>query len=177
MLALCGRRVLGFSRGGRVTQTTRILGFGAAIAVAALDQLTKWLVFSWLERIGGFFEVTSFFNLVTVWNRGISFGMFGDAPPPALLLAGFAMTVTVGLGIWLWRVDDRWLATGIGLVIGGAVGNVVDRLGPQGAVADFIDVHWGIYHWPAFNVADSAITVGVCMLLIDTLPIRRGTAR
>jgi signal peptidase II len=157
--------------------SARTLGLGVAILVAALDQLTKWLTFSWLAEIGGYFEVTSFLNLVTVWNRGISFGIFGDAPPPPLLLAGFAAAVAVGLAIWLWRADNHWLTTGIGFVIGGAVGNIVDRLGPAGAVADFIDLHWRNFHWPAFNVADSAITVGVCMLLIDTLPIRRGKAR
>jgi signal peptidase II len=111
-----------------------------------------------------------------VFNRGVSFGMFGAAPHwmPWLLL-GFAAAVAGGLGFWLMRARNRWLGAGLGLVIGGAIGNAIDRV-RLGAVVDFLDVHAAGYHWPAFNVADSAITVGVLLLLFDSLksnPARR----
>jgi signal peptidase II len=102
--------------------------------------------------------------------------MFGAAPHwmPWLLL-GFALAVAGGLGVWLMRARNRWLGAGLGLVIGGAIGNAIDRV-RLGAVVDFLDVHAAGYHWPAFNVADSAITVGVLLLLFDSLksnPARR----
>jgi len=108
--------------------------------------------------------------LVLVWNRGISFGMFGGGAVAPWLLAVVALGVTLALFIWLRKVVSRLVAVAIGLVIGGALGNVVDRF-KYGAVADFIDIHWGDYHWPAFNLADAAISVGVVILLIDALLI------
>ena len=115
-------------------------------------------------------EILPFFNLVLVWNRGISFGMFGGGALPPWLLGAIAVAVILALVIWLRRVETRLLAATIGLVIGGAAGNVIDRF-RFGAVADFLDLHWGDYHWPAFNLADAAITVGVVILLIDALLI------
>ena len=108
-----------------------------------------------------------------VWNRGVSFGLLGGAALPPWLLAGFAGMVAAGLTVWLARVSERWPAIGIGLVIGGAVGNIIDRF-RFGAVADFLDFHLGAHHWPAFNVADAAISVGVAVLVIDSLLIRGG---
>ena len=101
----------------------------------------------------------------------ISFGLLGGAAVPPWLLGAFAGLVAVGLTVWLARVSGRWLALGIGLVIGGAVGNIIDRL-RLGAVADFLDFHLGVHHWPAFNVADAAISVGLAVLVIDSLLIR-----
>ncbi len=148
------------------------LGLAVAAAVAVADQLVKWWAIPALSATPGGVEVLPFFNLVMVWNRGVSFGLLGGAALPPWLLAGFAGLVAVGLAVWLARVGGRWLVVGIGLIIGGAVGNIVDRL-RHGAVADFFDIHIGAYHWPAFNVADAAISVGLAVLVIDSLLIRR----
>jgi signal peptidase II len=144
------------------------------LAVAALVIVADWIVKWWaIGALGGDLygiEVLPFFNLVLVWNRGISFGMFGGGAVAPWLLAVVALGVTLALFIWLRKVVSRLVAVAIGLVIGGALGNVVDRF-KYGAVADFIDIHWGDYHWPAFNLADAAISVGVVILLIDALLI------
>ncbi len=152
-----------------------MLRFGLVIgaAVVVIDQLVKWWIIDWLAEPPGFVAVLPFFNLVMVWNRGVSFGLLSDADLAPYLMAGVAGLVVIGLVIWLARVAQRLLAVSIGLIIGGALGNIVDRL-RLGAVADFVDLHAGGYHWPAFNVADAAITVGVAVMLIDSLLNRRG---
>lgn len=109
-------------------------------------------------------EVTGFLNWVLVGNTGVSFGLFAGAGlwlfiPIALIIAAFLLG-------WLLRSGMRWLVWPVGLIIGGAVGNVVDRL-RFGAVIDFIDVHAAGYHWPAFNVADSAVFIGVGIVLLE----------
>ena len=144
------------------------LGLGIAAAALALDQIVKTMVVAYFGGVPGGIEITSFFNFVMVWNRGVSFGILGGVAPPPWLLAAVAGGVAIGLAIWLARVAERRLAVGIGLLIGGALGNVADRL-RFGAVADFLDFHWGARHWPAFNLADVAITLGVAVLIIDSL--------
>lgn len=148
----------------------RMIGLMAVFIIMALDQLHKWLMLDVVEiDVNGPIEVTPFFNLVMVWNRGISFGMFsGHNGDGALYLSLLAMVISGVLFIWLWRVRDAFVATALGLVIGGALGNVIDRQ-RFGAVADFFDVHLMGYHWPAFNIADSAIFIGVAMLFWDSL--------
>jgi len=121
--------------------------------------------------------LTGFFSLVPVWNRGVSFGILAARDgSTAWLLSGVALVVAVGLIAWLSRVERALLALSLGLVIGGALGNVIDR-GRFGAVFDFLDFHVASWHWPAFNVADSAITVGVALLLLDGLLGGRGEPR
>ncbi len=149
------------------------VGLAIATSVAVVDQLVKWWIIGWLAEPPGFVEVLPFFNLVMVWNRGVSFGLLGDAGLAPYLMAGIAGLVVIGLVVWLARVAQRLLAGSIGLIIGGALGNIVDRL-VYGAVADFVDLHAGGYHWPTFNVADAAITVGVAVMLIDSLLNRHG---
>ena len=150
--------------------------FALAVAVAILlvDQLSKaWLIELLMARSAGL-ELTPFFNLVMVWNPGVSFGLFGAAdlgPWPFVALGGL---IVVGLAVWLWRVENRLLGIAIGAVIGGAIGNMVDRV-RYGAVADFFDFHLMGYHWPAFNVADSAIVVGVGAIVAS--PTRRPDER
>ena len=147
-------------------------GLVVAAAVVALDQATKHYFHNLLVVEGRHvIEVTWFFNLVTVWNTGISFGLFSSAAA-AIALVGMAMAIVAGLLIWLVRVDAQGLALALGMVIGGACGNVIDRL-RFGAVFDFLDFHVLGWHWPAFNVADSAITVGVALLVADALFTRR----
>ena len=148
-----------------------MLRFGLllAAAVAVLDQISKlWIVLDVMAppRV---IEVTPFFNIVMVWNRGVTFGLLSDSAPWTQYAVGaVALAVTAALVVWLARATSRLLAAGLGLVIGGAIGNLVDRA-VHGAVADFLDFHAFGYHWPAFNVADAAITVGVAALLLDGL--------
>lgn len=113
--------------------------------------------------------IQGLFRLVIVWNRGVSFGlMSGDGGLPPWVLSGVAIAVCIGLFTWLRRTDRPFIGWGIGLVMGGAIGNVIDRA-RWGAVFDFADFHVGQWHWPAFNVADSAIVVGVGLMLLDSV--------
>ena len=110
------------------------------------------------------------------WNRGVSFGMFaGDSAWGPWLLTGLAGVIVIALAVWLWRTPSRLSVAALGLIIGGAVGNVVDRLN-HGAVVDFLDVHAAGWHWPAFNVADSAICVGAAILVLESLFTRDETS-
>lgn len=155
----------------------RTFGLGLAAVVLVLDQATKW----WMLEVVGIalrppIEVTPFFNLVMVWNRGVSFGLFAhEAEVMPYVLSGVAVAISAALLVWLARAERRWIAAAIGLVVGGAVGNVIDRL-RFGAVADFFDVHVAGWHWPAFNVADAAIVVGVGMILLDGFATRHHNA-
>jgi signal peptidase II len=149
------------------------LGITVAAATIVLDQLTKWWIVADVMNPMRILEIAPFFNVVLVMNRGASFGLLGgggDWAPWALV--ALAAVIVTGLGIWLARTPSRWIGAAVGLVIGGAIGNVIDRL-RLGAVIDFLDFHAGDLHWPAFNLADSAITVGVAILLVDALIGRR----
>jgi signal peptidase II len=158
-----------------VTPTLR-LGLAIAAAVVVLDQATKAMALSGLAATAPV-PVTGFLNLVLVWNTGVSFGMLADnAVVGPWLLAGFALAVAAALGVWLWRVGERRIAIALGLAIGGALSNVVDRL-RWGAVIDFLDFHAFGWHWPAFNLADAAITIGVGGLVLASLMESRQKAR
>jgi signal peptidase II len=138
-----------------------------ALLIAGLDQASKWWIVTSVMVPVRQIEVTSFFNIVMVWNRGITFGLFGNTPGVTRwVLTGVSVVIVVILAVWMWRVSRPWVAAALGAVIGGAVGNVIDRI-YYGAVADFLDFHMGQWHWPAFNVADSAIVLGVCVLMLD----------
>jgi signal peptidase II len=150
-------------------------GLVTAAVVAVLDQLTKAAVLAFLAgRVFGDPEtITPFFNLALTYNRGISFGLFnGGAGVNALVFSLVAAAIVGVLIYWLRRASSPLLAVAIGLIIGGAVGNVIDRL-RLGAVVDFLDFHVGALHWPAFNLADSAICIGVAAMLLDSLLLRR----
>jgi signal peptidase II len=139
-------------------------------SVILLDQLTKWLA----ERLLPLHEPVALMpmlNLTLMHNHGAAFSLLADAGGwQRWLFAAFALLVTIVLVIWLLRLDarERMTAAALALLIGGAVGNLIDRL-RTGRVVDFIDVYYGDWHWPAFNIADSAITIGVALLLIETL--------
>jgi len=144
-------------------------GLSIAAFVTALDQLAKWLLVNRVMVPPHTVRVTPFFDLVLSWNPGISFGLFRDNPEMGgWLFIAVAGLITVTLVVWLARVERGFLMLAIGLIIGGAVGNIIDRL-RFGAVIDFLYFHLGEYGFPAFNVADSAITVGVALILIDSL--------
>lgn len=149
------------------------LGLPVAALIIALDQATKtWIVHDIMAQ-PRWIEVTSFFNIVMVWNKGASFGLFSTQSPwTQAVLGGFAVVISIVLAVWMYRARSKWLAVALSLVIGGALGNAIDRA-IYGAVADFLDFHAYGYHWPSFNVADIAISVGVVMLLFDGLLEKR----
>jgi signal peptidase II len=145
------------------------LGLLLAIVLIVIDQMTKSWIVEYVMQPPRVIEVTSFFNLVLAWNRGISFGLFNSGSDlNAWLLPLLVAMVTAVLGVWLARTDRLLIGASLGLIIGGAVGNLIDRL-RLGAVIDFLDVHAFGYHWPAFNVADSGITIGAALLIFDSV--------
>ncbi len=143
-----------------------VYGIALALLVLILDQLTKAWVLDIMQPPQTI-VVTSFFNLVLTWNRGVSFGLLyhqHDYMP--YVLSAVAFIICAWLGRWLLRVENLMVALALGLVLGGAIGNVVDRL-RFGAVVDFLDFHVANWHWPSFNLADTCIVVGVGLLLLD----------
>lgn len=146
--------------------------FGLIIAAVALiaDQLHKW----WMLNVynieaKGEVAITPFFDLVMVWNPGISYGLFQQGGAGGrLVLIAIAATAVAGLTVWLANVRTGIGAAGIGLVIGGAIGNAIDRA-LYGAVADFFSFHAFGYSWYVFNFADAAIVAGVAGLLYESL--------
>jgi signal peptidase II len=145
-----------------------VFGLLSALLTTLADQASKWALIAMI-RPEETIHVTSFFNFVMWWNKGVSFGLFPAGSEGGMwLLIGVAGTIMTVLLLWLRRVQSRGLAVVIGLIIGGAFGNVVDRL-RFGAVADFFDFHLGIHHFAAFNIADSAICIGVFILCLDSL--------
>lgn len=150
---------------------TPMLHLGLAIAAVVLiaDQIVKAWILSWLGPAPVAVALSSFVNLVSVWNYGISFGLFNTgSAAAAYLFVIMALAIASALVVWLKRTDRRLIAVALGFVIGGAIGNIVDRL-RFGAVYDFLDFHVLGWHWPAFNVADTGVSVGVALLLIDAL--------
>ncbi|MBK4721345.1 signal peptidase II [Azospirillum sp. YIM DDC1] len=147
-----------------------VFGLSVAALVVVLDQLTKWWILDVvMQPYPRVVEVTPFFNLVLAWNTGVSFGTFGSSHAwMPYVLAAVAFAIVVALLLWLRQADRRYLALALGMVIGGAIGNVIDRF-LYGAVADFLDFHIGGWHFWAFNVADSGISVGVALLVLDGL--------
>jgi signal peptidase II len=154
------------------------LGLAVAAFAALLDQASKMAVLAYFGETGcanHLAPVTGFLDLVLTCNRGVSFGMFhqiGQTGLNSLIFTILAAVVVVILVVWLYRVRSAFLAIAIGLIIGGAIGNVVDRL-RFGAVVDFLYFHAGAWYWPAFNFADSAICLGVAAMLLDGLLLRR----
>ncbi|HYB09883.1 MAG TPA: signal peptidase II [Alphaproteobacteria bacterium] len=157
----------------QVRQQTSGLTVAITLAVILLDQLSKWFIVERVMQPPRVIPLLPFLNLVLVFNRGISFGMLrGEESWAPWGLSALALAVVIWLFIWQRRAANRWISIAVGLIAGGALGNVVDRLFQQ-AVTDFIDFHWGEYHFPAFNLADSAINVGVAVLLAEALFSRR----
>jgi signal peptidase II len=148
------------------------LGMILCVAIIVADQVSKAIMMSVLERHPYGIPVLPVFSLVTAWNKGVSFSLLRNLPPE--VLSGFAILVSLALIFWLTKVENRLIGVGIGCVAGGALGNVIDRLtSEKKAVFDFLDFYirtstWE-YHWPAFNLADTGITIGVILLLFDGL--------
>jgi len=148
----------------------QLAGFALAIAVLAADQASKYWVLHGLHlQDGHFLVLLPVLNFVLVWNRGVTFGMFnGPGAFNWIVLALIALAVVTFLGAWLWRTEKILNILAIGAIMGGAVGNVIDRL-RFGAVVDFIQAHLGVYTFYVFNVGDSAIVCGVIALMADSL--------
>lgn len=146
----------------------RVWGFALAVLVLVFDQITKLWALGALQSPPVRIAVLPFWDFVLVWNRGVSFGLFGGGAVPPLALAAVTGAIALGVAIWLTRAQSWWTVIAAGLVLGGAVGNIIDRL-TYGAVVDFIDWHAYGYGWPVFNIADAAITLGVGVLIAESL--------
>lgn len=166
----------------------QLLGLSIIFDIIILDQLSKWGIMELVlrpELSGGqglglvdwimhpplrldfvSIPVMPNFNLTMVWNEGVSFGMLGGMGIWPLVI--LAMSIVAIFAVWMMKSTSKFESISLAFVIGGAIGNVIDRF-RFGAVADFFDVYVGTYHWPAFNIADSAITIGVVMLVIHGL--------
>ncbi len=141
-----------------------------ALFVLVADQWSKW----WVEQRLPLHQpreiIPGFLNFTHVQNTGVAFGMFaanGDNRGTLVLtLLGLAALAVVGVYFWRTANQDRLMLTSLGLILGGAVGNLMDRIA-AGSVTDFIDAYVGTYHWHTFNVADSAITIGICLMAVE----------
>ncbi|MBL1433199.1 MAG: lipoprotein signal peptidase [Gammaproteobacteria bacterium] len=146
------------------------IGLLLAVVVIVIDQQTK----VWALSVLTLYEPVAIFsglNMTLAYNPGVAFSLFdeyGDAG--RWLLSALAIGVSIFLLAWLWRLqqNERFMGAALGLVLGGALGNVIDRI-QFGHVVDFVDVYYQQAHWPAFNVADAAITLGAMLLVWDTL--------
>ncbi len=143
-----------------------------ALGVVFFDQLTKQLIIKSLRVYESVPVIQGFFDLVHVRNRGMAFGIMNDSPSDSgmwLLLAMSFVAIALLL-VWFFRMKEEGVlfTLSLSLILGGAVGNIIDRL-RFGEVVDFLDVYVGAYHWPAFNVADAAITVGTFMIAATLL--------
>lgn len=158
------------------------LGLFIAIIICTFDLISKNLIFNYIDQYHQVnssgqidyneVQIFSFFSLVKVYNTGISFGMFNKINNSNVIFTIIQGGIAIALLFWLYQVKNLYLTIALGLIIGGAFGNALDRI-INGAVADFLDFYIGNYHWPAFNLADSAIFIGVSMLLIDEFFLKK----
>jgi signal peptidase II len=157
----------------------RFKAYGAALAVFAVDRFTKWLIESHVSFSDTFRVIPGFFDIVHSENRGVAFGLFNDGATnwSTGLLSLFALIAVLVIAALLWNGArlDRLSLAGLSLILGGAAGNLFDRI-VWGHVTDFLEFYIGDYHWPTFNLADSAIVIGSGLLLIELLRAKRQTA-
>lgn len=151
---------------------TKAMLISLITSAVVADQLTKAAALSLLSQ-GTAVPVFPSFNLSLGFNTGASFGMMGGvmAGKP-LLMAALTGALTLAFALMAFRAQHALERAGFALVVGGALGNIIDRL-RQGAVTDFLDLYWRDWHWPMFNVADIAITLGAVLILVASLPLRR----
>ncbi len=146
--------------------------FLVALAVVILDQAAKWLVATRVTLHDSIVVLPGFFRITHVENRGAAFGLFSESPAQwkIAILILFSLVALVVVSLLLWKNSHTLTVTGVGLalILGGALGNLWDRL-VNGHVVDFLDFYVGSYHWPAFNIADSAIVVGALLLVAEIL--------
>lgn len=143
--------------------------FAVSVVVILLDQLTKWLANTRLT-LHDPVPVMPSFNLTLMYNKGAAFSFLSSAGGwQRWFFAIVATVISVVLIVWIWRLrdDEKWLGAGLALVLGGAIGNLIDRL-YFGYVVDFVQWFYGSFYWPAFNIADAAISVGTAILLFTS---------
>jgi len=154
------------------TVDLRLRAYGTGAVVLALDRLTKWFIETSVSASESRKIIPGFFDIVRSENRGVAFGLFNDSTSEwrTTLLALLAIAAVAGVSVVLWRADrlDRFSRWGFALILGGAAGNVVDRI-LYGRVTDFLLFYIRDYQWPAFNVADSAIVIGSVLLALGLL--------
>ncbi len=150
------------------------LGLWTGLATLVLDQATKlYTLFVFDLPIREPVRVAPFLDLIVVWNRGISYGLFQqDTDLGRWILVAVSLAAALVLSIWIRRTQGRLLAASLGLIVGGAIGNAIDRVA-YGAVFDFIHIHVGSFSWYVFNVADAAIVAGVAGLLYDSFVLEK----
>lgn len=141
-----------------------------AMLTLVLDQLSKWLVVNFIPAGGEIVVIPGFFNLVHVYNRGSAFGFLNQSDgdwPRYFFIAASLLTVLIIIHMVKTAKDRSWtMLSGLGLILGGAFGNLIDRV-RLGMVIDFLDFYLGTWRWPAFNIADSGITIGAALLIIS----------
>ncbi len=146
-----------------------ILGLIVAFAAFLADFLSKYYIAALFAKDAAVKSFGSYFNLVEAWNTGVSFSMFNDGGVwGTVLLSAFALGVVAFLLSWLRHEQSKTVQVALGLIIGGALGNVADRI-RFGAVYDFLDFHYSTWHWPAFNAADSFICIGAFLIILHSL--------
>ena len=156
-------------RNKHVMSSSIRLGLIVALASILIDQASKWWILVEVMDPPKVIPVTSLLNFVLTWNRGVSFGLFNNEGNFGAWFFSILAIIIVGiLLIWLRKAETKVQSISLGFIIGGAIGNVIDRVNHL-AVLDFIDFHFGGSHWPAFNAADSFITLGAAVLIVDSL--------
>ncbi len=146
-----------------------VIGLLASSIVLLLDQSSKSFMIEFLTHQSREVPITRFFNLSLGFNPGISFGLLGDLGAwGPFILSSLALVVVAIFLVWLWKAEGDWDRTAISMIIGGALGNLLDRI-RVGAVTDFLDFHVDSYHWPAFNLADTGIVIGAGILIFGSL--------
>jgi signal peptidase II len=146
-----------------------------AVGIFLTDRVSKWAVMHTLVLGETRRIIPGLFNLTHLRNRGAAFGLFAETESTLVVffLIAFSAAALILVLVLLWRgVASPWAGAGLSLILGGALGNLVDRLN-NGGVVDFLDFHLGPYHWPAFNVADSAIVIGAAVLMLELFRSRR----
>lgn len=145
------------------------IGLVGSSLVLALDQASKSFMIELLSDPQRVIPVTPFFNLSLGFNRGVSFGLLNDLGTwGPTILSSLAMAIIGFLLVWLWKAENKIEGSAIALIIGGALGNLVDRV-RAGAATDFLDFFIGVYHWPAFNIADTGIFIGAVLLVSQSI--------
>ncbi|HUE01661.1 MAG TPA: signal peptidase II [Bryobacteraceae bacterium] len=157
----------------------RLKAYTLSAVVFAIDRLTKWIIEAHVSPFDVHPVIPGFFDIVHSQNRGVAFGIMNDSTSAwrTVVLIVFSAVALVLIAGLLWRTArlDRWTATGLALVLGGAAGNLFDRI-LSGQVTDFLEFYVGDLHWPTFNVADSCIVIGSGLILLELLRPKRQPA-
>ncbi len=157
----------------------RLKAYSLSAVVFAVDRLTKWIIEAHVSPFDVHPVIPGFFDIVHSQNRGVAFGIMNDSTSAwrtvvLIVFSAIALVLIAGL-LWKTARLDRWTATGLALVLGGAAGNLFDRI-LSGQVTDFLEFYVGDLHWPTFNVADSCIVIGSGLILLELLRPKRQPA-